>query len=274
MGRKAENLTGRKFNYLTVIRQATEDEYARGAGKHAMWLCKCDCGKIRFVSSGDLKNGRAVSCGCKNREKARQLAYNLGKKNFKDLTGQKFGKLTVIKQGPYYNNNIQWICKCECGNLTTVRSNYLLSGHTKSCGCNRQWGNGHTSKGEEKIISILKENNIKFEREKTFSDMKKYGNPLRLDFYIPSKKIALEFNGEGHYQKIDFFHKNLQEFKKRQEYDRYKIKYCLAHNIKLYCIPYWELNNLNTLEDLFNPNFIAYSQWKNDKDWIEYKKSI
>lgn len=144
----------------------------------------------------------------------------------------------------------------------------------KAKNLNRQWGNGRASKGEEKIISILKENNIKFEREKTFSDMKKYGNLLRLDFYIPSKKIALEFNGEGHYQKIDFFHKNLQEFKKRQEYDRHKIKYCLAHNIKLYCIPYWELNNLNTLEDLFNPNFIAYSQWKNDQDWIEYKKSI
>lgn len=271
MGRKAEDLTNKKFNYLTVIRRATEEEYPRGAGKHAMWLCKCDCGNTRFVSSGDLKNGRAISCGCKNREKAKQLAYNLGKANFKDLTGQRFGKLTVIKQGPYYNKQIQWICKCDCGNLTTVRSNYLLSGHTTSCGCNKQWGNGRASKGEEKIISILKENNIFFKREKRFPDMKKHGNSLRLDFYLPNKNIAIEFNGIAHYQQTDFFHKNLQDFKKRQEYDRFKIGYCLTHKIKLYCIPYWEIENLTTVDDIFQEKFLAKTRWKNDQDWQRYQ---
>ena len=40
--------------------------------------------------------------------------------NFIDLTGQKFGKLTVIKKvEKSKNNRIKWICKCECGNITT-----------------------------------------------------------------------------------------------------------------------------------------------------------
>ena len=271
MGRPAEDLTGKKFNYLTVIRRATEEEYPRGAGRHAKWLCRCDCGNIRFVDSGDLKNGNAKSCGCKNREKARELAKELGKKKFKNLTGQKFGKLTVLKQGPYYNRQIQWWCKCECGAITLVRTGYLISGHTTSCGCNRQWGEGRTSKGEETIIKILKENKIKFEREKTFPDMKINGNNLRLDFYLPEQNIGLEFNGIAHYEQNKFFHKTRQDFLKRQEYDRYKIGYCLAHNITLYCIPYWELDNLKNINDIFQPKYRAFDRWKNDKDWSKFK---
>lgn len=59
---------------------------------------------------------------------------------FEDLTGKKFGKLTVIKR---VENHVQpsgasytrWLCKCECGNEVTVRTSDLTRGHTKSCGC-------------------------------------------------------------------------------------------------------------------------------------------
>lgn len=64
--------------------------------------------------------------------------YFMGK--FKDLTGQKFGKLTVIKRVEDYvqhndRHRIMWECKCECGNVIVVRGDDLKSGHTKSCGC-------------------------------------------------------------------------------------------------------------------------------------------
>ncbi len=57
--------------------------------------------------------------------------------NFKDLTGKRFGKLLVIKRR-YPNNNrgrAMWLCKCECGNTKTIRSDKLLSGTTQDCGC-------------------------------------------------------------------------------------------------------------------------------------------
>lgn len=127
------------------------------------------------------------------------------------------------------------------------------------------------SKGEEKIISILKKEKISFEREKQFPDMKKHGNHLRIDFYLPSENIAIEFNGLAHYKKVDFFHKSNKDFKKRQEYDRYKIRYCLANKIKLYIIPFWELDNIKESKDLFQNKFLAQNQWKNDLDWKEYK---
>ena len=57
-----------------------------------------------------------------------------------DLTGQRFGKLTVIKQGephiyPSGSQRRTWICKCDCGNEVTVKTNLLRNGHTTSCGC-------------------------------------------------------------------------------------------------------------------------------------------
>lgn len=55
---------------------------------------------------------------------------------FKDLTGQKFNRLTVIKLGERNSNGqVQWKCKCDCGNIVLVTTTYLKSGHTKSCGC-------------------------------------------------------------------------------------------------------------------------------------------
>ena len=53
-----------------------------------------------------------------------------------DLTGKKFGKLTVIK---YYGSNkygrALWLCVCDCGNTKIARGGTLISNATKSCGC-------------------------------------------------------------------------------------------------------------------------------------------
>ena len=55
-----DNLTGQKFNRLTVIRQA--DYILRGDGrKRVAWLCECDCGNACVVSADLLKNGRTAS---------------------------------------------------------------------------------------------------------------------------------------------------------------------------------------------------------------------
>lgn len=58
--------------------------------------------------------------------------------NFKDISGEIFGNLTVISYS--YTNKYRksvWLCKCKCGNtIETVKSN-LINGHTLSCGCLR-----------------------------------------------------------------------------------------------------------------------------------------
>lgn len=56
--------------------------------------------------------------------------------NFKDLTGEKFARLTVIElAGLYREKQAIWLCKCECGKTTKVRACSLKAGNTRSCGC-------------------------------------------------------------------------------------------------------------------------------------------
>lgn len=64
-----------------------------------------------------------------------------------DLTGQRFGRLTVVKKvnpdDVWYigsDTSALWLCKCDCGNEVVVLSRCLRRGNTKSCGCyRREW---------------------------------------------------------------------------------------------------------------------------------------
>lgn len=57
---------------------------------------------------------------------------------FKDLTGQRFGRLTVVERAPNIGRYTAWVCSCECGNVVTIRTDNLRHGHTQSCGCLRR----------------------------------------------------------------------------------------------------------------------------------------
>lgn len=53
-----------------------------------------------------------------------------------DLTGQKFGRLTVVKRlDKNKYGSVMWLCKCDCGNETVVATGNLNNHHTSSCGC-------------------------------------------------------------------------------------------------------------------------------------------
>ena len=124
---KFQDLSGQKFNRLTVIRR---DESVLNK---VSWICKCECGNEISVTTSHLKCGHTQSCGCLQKEKAREA-------NFLDLTGQRFGRLTVIKEADKYISPqglkfVQWLCKCDCGNDTIVLATNLKKGTTKSCGC-------------------------------------------------------------------------------------------------------------------------------------------
>lgn len=57
--------------------------------------------------------------------------------NFIDMTGKRFGRLTVLKEAgkSLSNGGITWLCKCDCGKQIVVLGASLRSGNTKSCGC-------------------------------------------------------------------------------------------------------------------------------------------
>ena len=55
--------------------------------------------------------------------------------NFIDLTGDKYGRLTVLERAANKGKKTAWLCQCDCGNQVVVTSTHLRSGHTSSCGC-------------------------------------------------------------------------------------------------------------------------------------------
>ena len=127
--------------------------------KTKRWLCECDCGNTTLVRKAHLESGAIQSCGCIKKEM-------LHDKYFKDLTGLKFGRLTVLEQtesriGKNRKTLTFWKCLCECGNIVEVYSGSLTSGLTTSCGCFQK----------EKA----KENGLKYKRDNIYDLTQKYG---------------------------------------------------------------------------------------------------
>lgn len=88
----------------------------------------------------------------------------------------------------------------------------------------------------ERVISKeLKTKNYSFEIQKTFDWLVSYktNKNLYLDFYLPRKKIAIECQGEQHFKKIDFFHREPDSFNYQLEKDIIKKDLCEEHGIKI-----------------------------------------
>lgn len=129
------------------------------------------------------------------------------------------------------------------------------------------------SRYEEKIIELLKRGRYRFEREKRFTDLKK--GHYRYDFYVFGGRATptlIEVQGEQHYTPIKKFYRTRAEFESAKERDRRKISYALANGIPLYVVPYWEIGNLNSADQIFTEKFRARDRWKNDKDKQKFDK--
>ena len=135
------DLTGRRFGHLVVLRLDTE-HYVSPSGKRGArrWVCRCDCGREVSVVQFSLlaKKYPTKSCGCANHETRSANAIN--------LTGQRFGRLTVLglDPEPYVspsgkNRSRKWICQCDCGNVVSVQQASLRAkkNPSRSCGCLR-----------------------------------------------------------------------------------------------------------------------------------------
>lgn len=122
--KKKLDLTGQRYGRLVVVREVEPKDYSR------RFLCRCDCGEEKTVYMTALRSGNAQSCGCLRDERTSQA-------NSKDLTGKKFGRLTVLERTGTRNRKVVWLCRCDCGQMTEVVSDKLKSGEIQSCGCLR-----------------------------------------------------------------------------------------------------------------------------------------
>lgn len=121
---KIVNISGKKFGKWTVIKLN-----GRNKSGQIAWLCRCECGNKKDITYNALHLKSTTQC--------RKCGYKqVGEKTRLQLTGEVFGKLTVVKLDPNINRPpYKWICKCSCGNTTSVIGSSLRDGSTKSCGC-------------------------------------------------------------------------------------------------------------------------------------------
>ena len=119
-------LSGKKFGKGTVIKQVPKPIHLKRNGFY--WLVQCECGETRIVDTTTLKT-KWTNCGCVREE---------------DLVGKKFSFGTVVKLNHKYAGYRYWLLQCDCGNQYKARTESLVSGNTKSCGClNKRIGKNH-----------------------------------------------------------------------------------------------------------------------------------
>ena len=243
------DLSNQKFGRLLVLefdKEYTIKKQQELGNKNSWWKCQCDCGNIIYVNSSSLKSGHTRSCGCLQKDKAKESIKKIQpigvQTRFIDLTGQRFGKLIVISRTENRGEKVCWKCKCDCGGIIEATSTALMQGDTCSCGCLKQ------SRGEEKIKQILVDNNIKFIQEVKFFDLKDKQN-LRFDFGILNENNEIikliEFDGEQHTNKNNPWYSENMVI-----HDKMKNEYCINKNIPLLRISYTTDLNKLTLKDL------------------------
>ena len=113
---------------------------------------------------------------------------------------------------------------------------------------------------EDYLLKIFREEKIDVEREKTFKDLRRGKGVLRFDFFLPKQNILIELDGIYHWKAI----RGREVLLKQQEYDRLKNSFCLASQIPLYRIPYWELKQIKSFEDMLQDKFLVKTKWHND----------
>lgn len=124
-----------RFGKLLVLQRYGTKIYSSGA-KRSTWLCRCDCGNEITTIGQYLVRGSKKSCGCLFRQNLDNGRQKAAVSNRIDLTGRRYGALTVTElYGEWNGNYTMWRCICDCGNECIVRGRNLREGKTRSCGC-------------------------------------------------------------------------------------------------------------------------------------------
>ena len=131
---------GSTYGQLTV-KALTEPKVYPSGQKAKRWLCRCSCGQDKVIQHSSLQSGATQSCGCAHKKAAaknlKKTPTHTGKGTTTrlELTGQTFGRLTVIGLNRVERKGTYWDCECACGASHVAKGALLKFGHVKSCGC-------------------------------------------------------------------------------------------------------------------------------------------
>lgn len=149
-------------NNIEKYREYDRKRYRRkhSASSKSKELTEREATILKMKQQGMSQTEIACKLGCSRQNVSSILKLAEAKDLLKsiDLTGQRFGKLTVISKTENKGKGTAWLCRCDCGNETIVLSSNLKRGKTRSCGCTKKQIDDLSGKifGHLKVLRLAK----------------------------------------------------------------------------------------------------------------------
>lgn len=209
---------------------------------------------VQIISLGHLENGRGCYwCGREKTESARKTGLTLEKieadkalceqKNFQYIeTTRLNGKITIT-----------FICNLHPNaGIQYMRSSNMVRNIDAGCKHCLEKTKYRFSKGERRIEDYLKKKGYDYIMQYAFDDCRDK-IPLPFDFYITSKNILVEYDGEHHFRPVNFNgisdEEALANHQNTLKHDAMKNDYCSKNQLPLIRIPYTDYNNIESILD-------------------------
>lgn len=202
------------------------------------------CGKVFESEPSNLLYKSTRGCTfCFSKKKKSLEEYQEIFSNNDELKEYKINKI-FKKDSHIYANITHLSKKCEFYNYS-ARISDLISSHKQRCPkCNEM---KKESKACSEITKYLIDNNIKFQKEVKFDNLKFLGD-LKIDFFLEDYNLCIEYDGQQHFKRG--FNKTEEEFQKSKTRDKIKDNYFKNHEkYNLHRIKYNE-NHIEKLKDI------------------------
>ena len=195
---------------------------------------------VKDDKAGNKRMFCSPSCSTTFMNKSRKASPKINKQKHIDFVEKVIdkydGEIEVLSMYTGWDKPIKLRCN-ECGKIWwKAQARETLRA---KCSCNG------VSSGETIITDYLLDNQIYFEREKTFDDLI-YQKPLRYDFFLPEHNVLIEYDGEHHFKPIETFggEKHLKETKLR---DELKNEYAKEKHIELIRVSFKNKKNIKQI---------------------------
>lgn len=198
---------------------------------HTKMTLLCNCGNQFKTNFINFRAGKRYCNAC------RPAAHN--KYSEEQVSSLVKRESDCVYVSGYTTSSNKFLVRCACGEeFETLLSNFR-AGKKQCLFCSEK-----RSKGEKQIERWLTENAITYETEKRFEDCRNK-RALPFDFFLPTKNMCIEYDGEQHYRDHRFAAEgSLREVQNR---DGIKNRYCEEVGITLLRISYKDYLRINDI---------------------------
>lgn len=244
------NASLKRANPLEDVRQRLRGigcEYVAGEyiNRSSKLTIRCTCGHLRTLSMNSVFYAKKPFTGlCEACSIRRQ--HDTTRMNLDDVRVLLAAKGLELLSESYENAKTPLRMRCLCGREFESTYDLIRSGDKRPC-C--RICAGRISAGEQAVMAWLDAHAIPYVREKTFPQCRAGAKPFRFDFYLPTKNVCIEYDGQGHFKIVNYSGKGdsddlIRTLLDTRERDLLKNRFCEEHGIGLIRIRYDEFDDI------------------------------